>query len=124
MALTSKMDALKSILSSLSSTSGDIEASAVVSTDGLLMASNFPAGMDEDSMAAMTAALLAMGERAARELGRGELDQVFIKGNKGYVVMMAAGHEGVLTALCTKSAKLGLIFLDMQRAANEVSKIL
>jgi predicted regulator of Ras-like GTPase activity (Roadblock/LC7/MglB family) len=124
MALTSKMDALKSILSSLSSTSGDIEASAIVSTDGLLMASNFPAGMDEESMAAMTAALLAMGERAARELNRGELDQVFIKGQQGYVVMMAAGHEGVLTALCTKNAKLGLIFLDMHRAANEIAKIL
>lgn len=124
MALISKMDALKSILSSLSSSSADIEASAVVSVDGLLMASNFHAGMDEESIAAMTAALLAMGERSARELVRGDLEQVFIKGNKGYLILMAAGSEGVLATLCGKAAKLGLIFLDMNRAAAEIAKIL
>lgn len=124
MAVISKMDALKSILSSLSSCSADIEASAVVSTDGLLMASNFPAGMDEESIAAMTAALLAMGERSVRELARGELEQVFIKGNKGFLILMAAGTEGVLATLCSKQAKLGLIFLDMNRAAAEIGKIL
>ena len=61
----SKSDALKAILNSLSTSSGDIEASAVVSTDGLMIASNFPAGLDEDRLAAMSAALLAMGERTA-----------------------------------------------------------
>lgn len=124
MAKVSKTEALNSVLGSLSATSGDIEACAVVSTDGLVMASNFPAGMDEDRMAAMAAALLAMGERTSRELNRGGLQQVFVRGDKGLVVMMAAGADGVLTALCSQSAKLGLIFLDMQRAAQELSKII
>lgn len=120
----SKTEALNSILGSLSATSGDIEACAVVSTDGLMMASNFPAGMDEERLGAMAAALLAMGERASMELNRGSLQQVFVRGQHGIVVMMAAGSDGVLTALCSQSAKLGLIFLDMQRAALELSKII
>lgn len=120
----SKSDALKAILNGLSSSSGDIEASAVVSTDGLMIASNFPAGLDEDRVAAMSAALLAMGERTARELDRGGLDQVFIKGENGNVVMLAAGHDGVLTTLTTPKAKLGLVFLDMKRAAQEIARII
>lgn len=124
MAKVSKSEALNAVLGSLSSTSGDIEACAVVSTDGLMMASNFPAGMDEDRMAAMSAALLAMGERTSKELNRGNLQQVFVRGERGLVVMMAAGNDGVLAALCSQNAKLGLIFLDMARAAQELSKII
>ncbi|MDX1984398.1 MAG: roadblock/LC7 domain-containing protein [Bryobacteraceae bacterium] len=124
MAKVTKLDALNSILASLSASSGDIEACAVVSGDGLMMASNFPAGLDEDRMGAMAAALLAMGERTSRELNRGELDQVFVKGKNGLVVMMNAGADGVLISLCSRNAKLGLIFLDMQRAAQEVAKVI
>jgi predicted regulator of Ras-like GTPase activity (Roadblock/LC7/MglB family) len=124
MAQLSKYDALNSILASLASSSGDIEASAVVSTDGLLMASNFPANMDEDRMAAMAAALLAIGERTSQELERGNLEQVFVRGDNGFIVMMAAGEDGVLTVLCSDRAKMGLIFLDMKRAAAEIGKIL
>ncbi len=124
MAQISKYDALNTILQSLSASSGDIEASAVVSADGLLMASNFPADMDEERMAAMAAALLAIGERASMELKRGKLEQVFIRGEEGFVVMMSAGPDGVLTVMCNKMAKLGLIFLDMKRAAAEIAKIL
>lgn len=124
MAKVTKLDALNSILASLSASSGEIEACAVVSADGLMMASNFPAGMDEDRLAGMTAALLAMGERTARELNRGDLEQVYVRGKEGLVILMGAGAEGVLAALCRRNAKLGLIFLDMARAAAEVAKII
>jgi predicted regulator of Ras-like GTPase activity (Roadblock/LC7/MglB family) len=124
MAKVTKLDALNTILGSLSASSGDIEACAVVSTDGLMMASNFPAGLDEERMGAMTAALLAMGERTSHELSRGDLEQVYVRGRNGMVIMMGAGHDGVLTALCSKNAKLGLIFLDMHRAAEEVGKVI
>ena len=124
MSKVTKLDALNSILSSLSASSGEIEACAVVSSDGLLMASNFPAGLDEDRVGAMTAALLAMGERTSLELARGELEQVFVRGRNGMIIMMGDGVDGVLTALCTKNARLGLIFLDMRRAADEVAKVI
>ncbi len=101
-----------------------IEASAVVSVDGLIMASSLPAGVDEDRISAMSAAMLSLGERIASELDRGQLDRVYISGSQGIIVLMAVGEEAVLTVLARSEAKLGLIFLDAKRAAADLAKLL
>ncbi|MDP3903562.1 MAG: roadblock/LC7 domain-containing protein [Methylococcaceae bacterium] len=119
-----RADMLTSVLTELNGTSGDIEASAVISTDGLTIASVLPAGMDEDRVGAMSAAMLSLGDRTAQELARGGLEQVLIKGDKGYVLMTYAGSESVLTVLAKPNAKLGLIFLDVKRAAASVADLL
>lgn len=116
-------DMLNSVLKELNGTSADIEASAVISTDGLMMASVLPQGLDEDRMGAMSAAMLSLGDRTAQELARGNLEQVLIKGAKGYVVMTGAGNESVVTVLAKPNAKLGLIFLDVKRAAESIGKM-
>ncbi len=110
-------------LRDLQSTTPEIEASAVVSVDGLIMASSLPAGVEEDRVSAMSAAMLSLGERISTELGRGALDQVYIKGNDGYVILMSVGDEAVLTTLVREGAKLGLIFLDMRRTADDLEKL-
>ncbi len=110
-------------LRDLQASSGDIQGSAVVSVDGLIMASSLPAGVEEDRVSAMSAAMLSLGERIAGELGRGVLDQVFIHGKTGYVVLMSVGEDAVLTVLAREQAKLGLIMLDMRRAAEDLSKL-
>ena len=111
-------------LRDLQASSPDIEASAVVSVDGLSIASALPQGVEEDRVSAMSAAMLSLGERIANELGRGSLDQVYIKGEQGYVILMSVGEEAVLTALAREQAKLGLIFLDMRRAAEALEKLI
>jgi predicted regulator of Ras-like GTPase activity (Roadblock/LC7/MglB family) len=111
-------------LRELHASSPDTEASAVVSVDGLSIASALPHGVEEDRVSAMSAAMLSLGERIATELGRGTLEQVYIKGEKGYVVLMSVGEEAVLTALAREHAKLGLILLDMRRAAADLSKLI
>ncbi|GAB4478178.1 MAG: roadblock/LC7 domain-containing protein [Anaerolineae bacterium] len=100
-----------------------IEASAVVSVDGLIMASALPSGVEEDRVSAMSAAMISLGERIAGELGRGVLDQVYIKGEQGYVILRAVGEEAVLTVLARPEARLGLVFLDMGRAATDLAKL-
>lgn len=100
-----------------------VEAAAIVSVDGLSIASSMPADVEEDRVAAMSAAMLSLGERIAGELGRGTLEQVYIRGESGYVILMAIGEEAVLTVLARKDAKLGLIFLDMGRAAEDLNKL-
>ncbi len=119
-----RSEMLNSILSDLNGSSTDIEASAVISTDGLIMASLLPAGMDEDRVGAMSAALLSLGDRTAEELNRGSLEQVLIKGDNGYILMTHAGDESVLTVLAKSNARLGLIFLDVKRAAGNITKLL
>lgn len=102
----------------------DIEASAVVSVDGLIMASSLPADVDEDRISAMSAAMLSLGDRISGELGRGLLDQVYIKGSDGIIVLMAVGDDAVLTVLARVQAKLGLIFLDMKRCVEDLERLL
>jgi predicted regulator of Ras-like GTPase activity (Roadblock/LC7/MglB family) len=101
-----------------------IEASAVVSVDGLIMASALPADTDEDRISAMSAAMLSLGDRIASELSRGNLERVHISGSDGIIVLMAVGEEAVLTVLARKDAKLGLIFWDAKRTAEDLSRLL
>ncbi len=119
-----RSEMLTSILSELNGSSADIEASGVVSTDGLMMAALLPQGLDEDRVGAMSAAMLSLGDRTAQELARGELQQVLVKGNHGFVLMIHAGKNAVLTVLAKPQAKLGLIFLDVKRAAEQIAQLL
>lgn len=111
-------------LRNLQVSSPDIEASAIVSVDGLTIASALPQGIEEDRVSAMSAAMLSLGERIASELGRGILEQVYIKGENGYVMLMAVGEEAVLTVMARQQARLGLILLDMRRAVEALEKLI
>ena len=111
-------------LRELQASSPDIEASAIVSVDGLPIASSLPAEVEEDRVSAMSAAMLSLGERIASEMGRGVLEQVYIKGNNGYVLLMSVGEEVVLTVMARKQAKLGLILLDMRRTTTDLAVLI
>lgn len=108
----------------LQASSDDVEASAVVSVDGLSMATALPVSVEEDRVSAMSAAMLSLGVRIASELGRDSLDQVYIRGENGFVVLMAVGTEAVLTVLARKEARLGLLFLDMRRTVTDLAELL
>jgi predicted regulator of Ras-like GTPase activity (Roadblock/LC7/MglB family) len=120
----SRSQQIVELLRDMQTSSPDIEASAVVSVDGLTIASALPQSVEEDRVAAMSAAMLSLGERIASELGRGSLEQVYIKGANGYVLLMSVGNEAVLTALARENAKLGLLLLDMRRTVDTLSNLL
>jgi predicted regulator of Ras-like GTPase activity (Roadblock/LC7/MglB family) len=121
---TSRTEVLVKRLHDLQASTPDIEASAIVSLDGLTIASALPGDAEEDRVSAMTAAMLSLGERIAGELGRGSLEQVYIRGKQGFVVLMALGEHAVLTVLAREQAKLGLLFLDMRRAVEDLKALL
>jgi predicted regulator of Ras-like GTPase activity (Roadblock/LC7/MglB family) len=118
---TSRSSQLDRALADLLAQASEIEAAAVVSFDGLPMASALPATMDEDRVAAMSAALLSLGERAAEGLGRGGLNQVYIEGDNGTVFLVSADDEAVLVAVAAKGAKVGMMLYEVRRAAQNVA---
>ncbi len=120
----SRTEQMVARLKDLQVSTPDIEASAVVSVDGLIIASALPPDVEEDRVSAMSAAMLSLGERIAGELGRGILDQVYIRGANGYVILSSVGEDAVLTVLARKGAKLGLVFLDMRRAAEDLGRLI
>ncbi|MCC5947378.1 MAG: roadblock/LC7 domain-containing protein [Nitriliruptoraceae bacterium] len=104
--------------------SPDVEAAAVVSFDGLPMASAVPDSMEEDRLGAMSAALLSLGEQAAIGLGRGQLNQVFVEGDHGFVFLMSAQDQAVLAAVASRQAKIGFMLFEMRRAATRIGEVL
>lgn len=120
----SREELLAQALDDLMRNDPDVQAAALVSLDGFTMASALPEGMQADRVGAMSAAILGLGERAAAELGRGHLSQVFIEGDNGYVVLIAAGDRAVLTAMADPAAKLGLVLYDMKSTAERIGQIL
>ncbi len=122
--MKSRTEQMMTRLRDLRASTSDIEASAVVSVDGLIIASDLPVDVEEDRVSAMSAAMISLGERIAGELGRGNLDQVYIRGSNGYVILMAVGEEAVLTSLARSDARLGLVFLDMRRAAADLTRLI
>ncbi len=119
-----KAERLAQALDRFLDVSPEVEAAAVVSGDGLPMASALPPQVQEDRLAAMSAALLTLGDRAADGLGKGELSQVFVEGATGYVILMAAGSDAVLVSVTSKEAKVGLILFEMRKAASEVRSVM
>jgi predicted regulator of Ras-like GTPase activity (Roadblock/LC7/MglB family) len=123
-AVGSRVEKIQDILRSLRSVSPDIVGSAIVSTDGFIVASLLPSEVDEELVSGMAAALLGVGERIATELMGGSMEQTYVRGQLGYVLLNAVGADALLIVLTTPDAKLGLVFLDVRRRVSELVKII
>ena len=119
-----KAEAMAAALNEFLDVSWEVEAAAVVSPDGLPMASALPPDVEEDRLAAMSASLLTLGERAAHNLNRGELAQVLVEGERGYVLLMAAGPNAVLVAVTSHDAKVGLVLFEMKKAVETIAAVM
>lgn len=122
--MPSRSERVVSYLKSLQVSNADIEASAMVGRDGQVIASSLPAEVEEDRVSAMSAAMLSLGERMGQELQRGHLEQVFIRGSLGCVIVVPVGEEAVLTTLARSEAKLGPIFWAIRQAAHDLERLL
>ena len=120
----SRFDSLTRVLKNLQSESPGVEASALISEDGLMIASALSQDLDETRVAGMTATLLSLGTRAATELRRGDVKEVIVRGEQGYAVMIHAGRGAVLLVLASETTPLGLIFFDMREAIKNIKNIL
>src|SRR5918992_3991605 len=116
-----RADRLAAALDDFLAVSPDVEGAAIVSPDGFPMASALPAHVEEDRLAAMSAALLILGERSASELGKGSLAQIFVEGPYGHVVIMAAGDSALLVGVTSKGAKVGLVIFEMRSTARRIA---
>ena len=117
-------DELEKVLKDMELGDPDIESSAIVRTDGLVMASALPKGADEGLIAAMSAAILNIGSRALSELAKGELEKIIVSGDKGDITIMGVGKGAVLSAITKPGANIGLLLVEMGRARERVQSLL
>lgn len=114
---------LQKILEGLLKRVPDVERAAVVSSEGLMMMS-VPEGEDEEILAALSSALLFQGERVVDELRKGQMEQVFVKGSEGYVVVENLGEDAALVVVTRPGGKLGLLFLELKFTVRELKQAL
>ena len=120
--MASRTEKMQDILRGLRTASPDIIGAAVVSIDGFIVASVLPSEVDEELVSGMAAAMLGVGERISSELMSSVMEQVYVRSEKGYVVLNAVGSDSVLVVLTTKDAKLGLVFIEVKRRCQELAK--
>ena len=102
----------------------DIQGASLVTPDGLSLASVLPQDMDEERTAAMSAAMLSLGERIGRELSRGMIDRIVVEGEKGYGVMVSCGEDSVLLVLASKEIKQGILFLEIKQIVKDLASMM
>ena len=120
--MASRTEKMQDILRGLRGASPDIIGAAVVSIDGFIVASVLPSEVDEELVSGMAAAMLGVGERISSELMASVMEQVYVRSEKGYVVLNAVGADSVLVVLTSKDAKLGLVFIEIKRRCAELAK--
>ncbi len=111
---------LGNILTNFVSTTADVEGVAIVTPDGLPLASSLPGGMDEERVSAMSAAMLSLGERIGKELVRGGIDRIYVEGDQGFSILTNCGDEAVFLVLANKASKQGVLMLEIKRALTEL----
>ncbi len=98
----------------------EVKEAAIISVEGLPIASALPQSVDETKISAMTAALLSLSETAIIEMRKGNFNQLHIKGSKGYLIIMQAGLNAVFTVSTTMDVRLGLILLECSRMCEKI----
>lgn len=115
---------LQSILQNFVTSASDVQGAALVSPDGLSLAATLPGEMDEERVAAMSAAMLSLGERIGSELSRGAIDRIYVEGDKGFGILTSCGEEAVFLVLASKAAKQGVLMLEIKRVLPELKALL
>jgi len=108
---------IRPILRTLNGKSPEMEASAVMSRDGISIASVLGDGIDPDRLGAMCAALLGLADRTANELARGELKLVLLHGSKGVLLLVHVGTTHVLALSAKPGINLGMVLMEAKKTA-------
>ncbi|MCK5895728.1 MAG: roadblock/LC7 domain-containing protein [Cocleimonas sp.] len=99
-----------------------IEASTIISNDGLIKAQLFQIDIDPHRIGAICASLFSLAKRAAADAARGELKLVLLEGSEGTVIVVQAGNEAVLAAIAKPKAQIGRMLLEVRQTAELVKK--
>lgn len=118
------IDKLGHILQNFVSSTSDVQGAALVTPDGLPLASTLPGAMDEERVSAMSAAMLSLGERIGKELARGGIDRIYVEGDDGYGILTSCGEDAVFLVLAAKAAKQGVLMLEIKRALGDLKPAL
>lgn len=114
---------IKQQLNELKAEMPEIEGIAVLTKEGLPIASIFST-IDPAILSAITATLNNVSEKAMEELQKGLLETVIVQGEQGHLVVQGIGTSAIIAVLASKSAKPGLIYILVNRVSDKLADFL
>lgn len=102
---------------------GDIESAAIISVDGLMIRSRMSDSHTEEIFAAMSATMLGAAQTATAELDKGDLDRVIVETAHGTLIVTGVTPSSILSVQAAQNAGLGLILIEIDKAAEKLNKI-
>ncbi len=116
---------LRGVLLNLQAETPGLMGAVLVSAAGLTIVSTLPENVEADVVAAMSASMVALGERTVKELWGSQLSQVLIKGQEGtYTLVEKVNRQVAMVVLASEEARLGLVFMNMARASLVIARII
>jgi len=102
---------------------GGVEGFVVSSSDGLPLFSSLADKELEDKVAALTAILSEVGNRASTELGKGEAEWVTVNAPDGSgIIYTKLGEVGYLAVLFSKDTRLGVLLYTLRDIKKKLEK--
>lgn len=103
---------------------GGVEASAVITRDGLLISSDIPAGVDGEAFAAMSASMVGAAETAMGEVKGGNPNRVIVESDTAKIISLGTGEKALLVVLAVHDVPLGLVLFEMGETARKIHKLI
>nr|MDO8114778.1 roadblock/LC7 domain-containing protein [Candidatus Sigynarchaeota archaeon] len=119
-----KTDELISLLRDMQANNSSITAGAIMSVQGLPIASQLPRNANEGIVSAISAALLSVAQRGCEELERGTMKRLIVEGSTGTFICQSAGQNSILAILASPDAKMGMLYLDLDKYTKKIAAIL
>jgi uncharacterized protein len=100
-----------------------IRATAIVSREGILIASDLPPEVHAETFAAMAAIMFSAAETAALEMNEATPDRLIVETDEGRLVVAGAGERMMVVALTDAKAGLGHVIVELSRAVTRLKEI-
>jgi predicted regulator of Ras-like GTPase activity (Roadblock/LC7/MglB family) len=101
-----------------------VQAVVLISSDAMPLASDMPEGITEEVLSATASSLIASSEKVARELDRGIIDQVYMRGEDGDLVVVRVNDDALLACTVDPDAKMGMTLLEVNRCARKLADVI
>ena len=102
-----------------------VNSVVVLSTDGLVLALSDQLDRDTaDTLAAVTSGLASLTAGAARHMGAGNVNQVIVEMDGGYLFVTTVSEGSALAVMCGPDCDIGLIGYEMSMLVARVGQVL
>jgi predicted regulator of Ras-like GTPase activity (Roadblock/LC7/MglB family) len=132
MAQVYRTDLLEEALKEFCDRLDGVQGAVIVSIEGFVVAAYTSGEEDSDEegptsspqVAAMSATLIALGERTLARLAQGEMIRLLVEGNNGGMLVVPVNRRASVAAMVSKEAKMGLVLYALQQSTKKISSIL